>query len=156
METSSLITDDVKQKLGKEIIEPVTLEIEKGAIRKFCQAIGDPNPLWQDETYAKKSRFGGIVAPPVFIAQLLFWGEKIQQKMAEIKSPAKRILAGGSDFEYYQVVRPGDLITATAKLADAYERETKTGKMLFLNFEVTYTNQKGEAVAIERSTTIRY
>ena len=66
------------------------------------------------------------------------------------------MLAGGSEYEYFQVVRPGDLITAKVKLADAYERERKTGKMLFLVIEITYTNQRGEVVATERSTPIRY
>ena len=28
---------------------PITLEVEKGAIMKFAEAIGDNNPFWTDE-----------------------------------------------------------------------------------------------------------
>ena len=34
------------------------------AIRKFADGIGDPNPLWSDEEYARKTRYGSMTAPP--------------------------------------------------------------------------------------------
>ncbi len=52
-------------------------EIEKGMIRQFVQAIDDQNPLWQDEEYARKSQYGGIIAPPHFILTIGF--EQAQQ-----------------------------------------------------------------------------
>jgi len=33
-------------------------------IRRFAQAIDDPNPLYYDEEYAKKTIYKGIIAPP--------------------------------------------------------------------------------------------
>ena len=32
--------------------------------------MGDMNPLWRDEEYAKKTRWGGIIAPPAFYATM--------------------------------------------------------------------------------------
>ena len=156
MSADFLITDEVRQLLGKELMAPATLKIEKGAIRLFCQAIGDTNPLWQDEDYARSTRFGGTIAPPNFLSQLLFWDGDIQRRVGEIKTPVSRMLNGGNEFEYCEVVRPGDVITARVKLVDAYEREGKTGKILFLVSEVTYTNQKEALVATERTTIVRY
>ena len=40
--------------------------VEKSAVRKFAEAIGDSNPLYVDEEAAKGSRYGGIIAPPTF------------------------------------------------------------------------------------------
>jgi acyl dehydratase len=37
------------------------------AILRFCEGIGDDNPLWTDSAYATKSKFGGLIAPPSFI-----------------------------------------------------------------------------------------
>ncbi|MCE2465561.1 MAG: MaoC family dehydratase N-terminal domain-containing protein [Dehalococcoidia bacterium] len=34
---------------------PQVLEVEKGAIIRFAQAIGDPNPMWNDESEARRS-----------------------------------------------------------------------------------------------------
>ena len=44
--------------VGKESV-PVKNEVEKGAIRKFAEAIGDPNPLYHDEAYAKPPATAG-------------------------------------------------------------------------------------------------
>lgn len=37
------------------------------AILRFCEGIGDDNPMWTDEAYAVGTPLGGIVAPPSFI-----------------------------------------------------------------------------------------
>lgn len=37
------------------------------AILRFCEGIGDDNPLWTDEGYAAKAPYGALVAPPSFI-----------------------------------------------------------------------------------------
>lgn len=46
--------------------EAVVNVVEKGAVRKFAEAIGDPNPLYVDEEAAKRSYHGGLIAPPTF------------------------------------------------------------------------------------------
>ncbi len=40
--------EGLRDKIGMER-EVGVYEIEKGMIRKFALAVGDPNPLWQDE-----------------------------------------------------------------------------------------------------------
>ena len=69
MTQESLVTDELKAAIGVESA-PALNEVEKGAIRKFAQAVGDPNPLWQDEEYAKKGPYGRIVAPPTFLVSM--------------------------------------------------------------------------------------
>ena len=56
---------------------PEVYEIEKGMIRRFVRAVGDSNPLWQDEESAKKTSYGGIIAPPTFALILGF--DQLQQ-----------------------------------------------------------------------------
>ena len=53
-------------------------------------------------------------------------------------------------------VQAGDVITATTKVVDIYEREGRLGKMLFVISETTYKNQDGEIVAKARNTGISY
>ena len=40
---------------------------DRMAILRFCEGIGDDNPLWTDPDYAAKSQYGGLIAPPSFI-----------------------------------------------------------------------------------------
>jgi acyl dehydratase len=37
------------------------------AILKFAEGIGDTNPLWADEEYAAKTRYGSVIAPPSWV-----------------------------------------------------------------------------------------
>ena len=148
-----LDTEELRGEVGVEW-EPGMYEIEKGMIRRFVQAIDDQNPLWQDEEYARKSQYGGIIAPPHFILTIGF--EQAQQKMVTLMPGAGR-LHGGTELEHYQPVRPGDTITVSGKIAQVRERESsKLGKMVFVTFDMSYKNQRQELVAKCRQLTILY
>ncbi|GBD11021.1 hypothetical protein HRbin23_00671 [bacterium HR23] len=130
--------------------EPVTYEVEGGHIRRFAEAIGDPNPLYNDEALARRSRYGGLIAPPTFL-------RAFPPKSLPIPDPPfTRRLDGGSDWEYFEPVRPGDRITVVQRLADVRLREGRLGPMLFTTREITYTNQFGQVVATQRATGISY
>ena len=40
--------------------------VERGAVRRFAEAIDDPSPLYVDEGAAARNRYGRIVALPTF------------------------------------------------------------------------------------------
>jgi len=138
------------------------LEVEKGAIKKFGDAVGDRNPLYWDEEYARNSRFGAIVAPPGFFGWPTRWQgampffSALREEMINIISKAgfDRVLDGGIEYDFYHPVRAGDTLSALPKVKDVVERETKTGKMVFSAMEITYTNQNGDVVAKARQTMI--
>ena len=152
MSEESAITEELKSLLGVES-EPEVWDVEKGHIIKFAQAIGDPNPLWNDEEYASKSRYGSIVAPPIFFIDEGL--TKFVDVLMNVKCPLPSMLNGGSEIEYYVPIKPGDKITTVAKLIDMQEKVGGSGRLLLLTVEVTYTNQKGELVARCRNTFIK-
>ena len=41
--------------------------IEAGHIMLFARSIGDANPIYYDESYAKTTEPGAVVAPPTFV-----------------------------------------------------------------------------------------
>lgn len=153
MTQASAVTEEMRRAIGAEA-PPLVYEIEKGAIRKFARAIGDTNPLHQDEEYARKSHYGGIIAPPTFVCYLRH--PAIAERITGFDSPLKRLLNGGSEVEYFQPIRAGDVISVTPKIANIRQRESKLGPMLFFIVEVAYKNQKGELVAMGRQTLLRY
>ena len=97
------ITDEAKKMIGAET-EPVTLDVERGDIRLFAQAIGDPNPLFNDEQEARKTRFGGMIGSPTFPRLLM--GRQLPK--LEFPNPPKRLLDAGSEWEFFHPIRPGD------------------------------------------------
>ena len=151
MAKDSLVTEEMRNKIGIQG-EPLLCEIEGGMIRRFVLAIDDPNPLWQDEEYAKKSRYGGTIAPPTFIP-IVGYREFLQQ----VEALAGTLLHGSTELECYQPVRAGDTITVTTKVANVRERQSKKmGKMAFVTFDMTYENQRQEQVAKCRQVIICY
>jgi acyl dehydratase len=150
-ETSSRLIEKLRLKAGKEW-ELGVYQIEKGMIRRFAQAINDPNPLWQDEEFTKEGEPGTIIAPPTFISTIGF--EQIEHMLTE--DPSVTILHGGTKLECYQPVRSGDRITATARIANVREMKSKTGIRTFIIFNTRFENQRQELVAECRQTVISY
>ena len=148
----SAITEEMESMLGVEM-RPQVYEIEKGMIKKFAEAIDDPNPLWQDEAYARKARYGSIMCPPTFLMAIQLTEQVLWAK--SVKCPLKGFLNGGNEFEYYQPIKLGDIISVTGKLVDLQGKIGKAGKIVIMIMENTYTNQHGEVVARSRDTFIR-
>jgi len=152
--TESLITPELKAAIGVES-EPSVYEIDKEAIRRWAEAIGDPNPLYHDEAYAKKQGYRSLVAPPEFLPHYQYPLVRGKSKVS-VQSPLKRNLAGGNEIEVFQPLQAGDVVYQTTKLAEVLEKEGRLGKMLLLITENTVRNAKGELMSRSRHTEITY
>jgi len=146
----SVITDEMRAAIGVES-EPGVWPIERGAIEKFANAIGDSSILYTDELAARQTHAGGVIAPPTFL-RLLSPGTQT----ATYKMPYREVLDGGSEYEYFAPIREGDTITSTVQLVEVFEKPGRLGLMLFRINENRYVNQFGELVATQRTTSINY
>lgn len=150
----SVITEEMRKLIGVEM-GPKVYEVEKGAVIKFAEAIEDPNPLWQDEAYAKKSRHGGIVTPPTFPCTMrLLEPNEMIDVLVSAGCPLDRLINGTSELEHYQAIRPGDVISVTGRFTGFEEKAGKGGRMLFSTLEIDYRNQRGELVVKGRNVFI--
>lgn len=155
MADESLLTEEMLSQIGNES-EDMVLEIEKTVVMRFVEAVEDPNPLWQDEEYAKKTIYGGLMAPPNLLCTVIAGagGGRLRVKSS---TPRRGGVAGGDELELFQPVMVGDVITSRAKLIDIQERTGKDGtKRIYAIVETTFKNQKGELVATDRSTSISW
>jgi len=155
------VTKFIGQKTGTSVFQ-----VQEEAIRRFADSVDDGNPLYWDEEYAKKSKYGSIIAPPGLICAPWYgsrpkkWGARGAGAEAMMQGPnlAKagfgRVLDGGVEWEFLKPVKAGDTITAESVIKDIMVREGRTGKMAFVIRETTYTNQKSEVVAKTRGTSI--
>ena len=100
---------------------------------------------------ARGSRYGGLIAPPTFLRSAVSARPELPFDV-----PFERVLDGGSDWEYFEPVRPGDTITAVSRIDDINERNGRIGLMLIQTIVITYTNQFGQVVATQTNTSIRY
>ena len=63
---------------------------------------------------------------------------------------------GGQTEEYFEPMRPGDVISTTTGLTEWNERTTRLGLTLFTTAETRWTNQNDELVKVRKSIGIRY
>ena len=153
----SIITDEMRAEIGKES-DPVTFEVDKTACRMFARAVGYTDPVYYDEEYAGSKGYRSIPAPVGFLGHPVYNPDRPLRLGAypRLQTPFKRVLNGGTDIEYFDSVCAGDLLTATSKLVDISERESRLGPMLITVTESTYRNQDGKIVARVRGTRIEY
>ena len=147
MSQDLVITDEMRSMIGVES-EPSVYEIEKEPIRRWVEAIGNPNPLYRDEEYAKRKEYRSILAPPGFVANYAFPIKAGRRR--RLSRISTRTLNGGNEYEFFKPVQAGDVLTATSKMIQLFEREGRLGKMLFMVYEDTYKNQNGEMVTKAR------
>ena len=165
-EEASNITPEAKAYIGRTLVkEPV--EVTKRDIRRFAISIGDSNPLYHDEEYAKKTSFGGIIGPPFFYTALTLdeepledleesgLGKKMGLRMAVPVPGFVGAMAAGRDITFGVPIRPGDLITVEQTITDIFEKKGSRGPMVFIIDEWTFRNQRGEVAVRSRETLIR-
>jgi len=136
--TTTSVVERLRARIGQKG-SPTEATVEAGHLKRFVEAIGDPNPRWTKE------------APPTFLVALA----PASMHLDEAEEYGKGWLNGGNRFEYFEPVRVGDRITATSSVADVYEKTGGSGSLLFIIFETDYVNQDGRSVARLRGTAIR-
>ena len=157
---NSKVPKDVLNMIGGEKVRHY--EVTKRDIKRFAQAIGEADPINFDEEYAKTTRYGGIIAPPLFCQMFTFEdvpadrlpgdGSPIE---IDVPIPAQRTVGGASSYEIFQRVRAGDRITAKSTLKDVFTKEGKSGRLYFVVVETEFSNQREETVAKETATYIK-
>ena len=130
--------------------EPVVHEVEKGAIRSFAEAIGDPNPIYVDEVAARAAGYASLVAPPTFPVALAS-NERFRHSL---DLGTRSIIHGEQQFEYARPIVAGDRITVRSKVADVQERAGSSGAMDVLVIEDEGRDDKGELIFRTRAMLI--
>lgn len=130
--------------LGKVFDETVFPPVTKEEIVEFATALGETHPLYIDEAAAAQGPYGGLIAPPTFVAKL-----RAKKLTPEYMPKLGKVgFDGGRDLELYAPVRPGDVLTMVSTIHEIYEKTGRTGSMYFTVIRNEVTNQKGEKVAV--------
>lgn len=118
-----------------------TFVVEKEDILFFSQGVLDDNPLFNDEEAAKAGPFGGLIAHPIFLTPVGFWTTGDSGPASWIRTPGA--INPGQVIEFYEPIRPGDVIRARSRFHDKY---IKRGKR-YMTYLVEYFRQGDVLVA---------
>jgi len=156
MSEDSLLTPDIKAMVGLETNLPNLESIDKTTIIRYVQAISDLNPLYIDEEYAKETDYGGIIAPLTFIFDVIPAATEIGddgRDVTRIALPGFKVARGSNEYQFLEPARPGDVIMRRRKIVEVFERDSKkVGKIIFIVYDTTYSNQDARVLGINRET----
>ena len=157
MATRTLDCSDIDQYLGKPVDSSILREpISVTDIRRWVHAMHYPNRLHYDPDFAAEGRWGGIIAPQSFAICCDDGHGAAPACVGRI--PESHLLFGGDEWFFTDVrIKPGDRISVLRVPYDYKVKETGfAGPTCFQRGDNIYTNQDGEEIATQRSTTIRY
>lgn len=111
---------NLKNFYGSVVNEYITTDL----IRHYADAHGDRNPLWRDESYARKTRWGSIIAPPTFADSLIqAYPYKFEPDKFEVFGGLFQ-MPTGSRRENFKPFRHGDKIHVVHKYLGMKELDT--------------------------------
>jgi acyl dehydratase len=121
---------------------PTTYAVGREKIREFAHATGETDPLCLDLDAARAAGFDDLVAPPMFA--VVYGMPALAPAMfdADVGIDFARLVHGGQQFSWGELVVAGDEITTTATLTDVSER----GGNGFYVFETRSVNDRGDEV----------
>ena len=111
--------------------------VERGAVRRFAEAIADSSPLYTDEEVAAQSRYGHLLAPPTF-PRTFDYG-----RIEGMELPTAGLIHGEFNISYERPLLVGEEVICSMKLKDSYDRKGRRGLLGFLVFERTGENPDG-------------
>jgi 3-oxo-4,17-pregnadiene-20-carboxyl-CoA hydratase alpha subunit len=136
-------------------------------IRHWCEAMGDENPVYTDEAFARESVHGGLVAPPTMLGAWIMRPlimpprnpEDPRTVIIDLLDEAgfTAVVATNCEQEYVRYVRPGDHIEGHMSVEDvSEEKNTGLGVGHFFTTKTVFKDQKGEIVGVERFRMLKY
>ncbi|HZS35436.1 MAG TPA: MaoC family dehydratase N-terminal domain-containing protein [Polyangia bacterium] len=127
--------------VGRES-SPLTVDVERGHIRRFAQSIGDDNPIYQQLD-------GRVPAPPTFAAAL-----RANDPREGMDIDWRKLLHGEQEFFFERPIYAGDRLTIVGRIADAQVKSGKAGDMDVLVLETLATDDTGARVFSARSVVL--
>jgi uncharacterized OB-fold protein/acyl dehydratase len=158
--------------VGKAIGPPDVARdaVSEGAIRQWCDAMLDSNPVYLDPQAAEESVFGGLVAPPTMLQAWSLKGIEMARPDPDAPKDLQQLLhavfneygyvgvvATNCDQQFDRYLKPGDRVTATTVIESISEQKaTGLGIGYFINTRLTFVDQDGEQVGSMTFRVLKY
>jgi acyl dehydratase len=124
-------------------------EVERGALRRFAEAVGETNPIYFDDRAARAQGYRGVVAPIGFVMAL-----RSSDGLSQPPSPNRTVLVSEQQVELLQTICAGDRLHVASRVAEVNQRPGTSGPMEFLVLEEEGRNAEGQVVFRSRRTLI--
>jgi len=159
----SRLTDEARQWIGRTYPERAFV-VTRDSVRRFAYATGETDATHFDSEVARRAGFRGVVAPPMYYVVIRTYPfhtvplvELGRDGIPEEDLPPiafTRGVAGESAAEWHGEIVAGDTIIAAKTLTNLYEKEGRSGSLVFVEFEFEFRQEAGELAVRERLTRV--
>ncbi len=122
--------------------------VERGAVKKFAEAIGDLHPVYFDEETGRNSRYQNNIAPPTF-PRTFDYGV-----IEGLNLPNKGLIHGEQTFHYERPLVVGEEILCYSEVKKYFEKKGNFGEMGFLIVESFGEDLEGNTIFSSTSTVV--
>lgn len=122
--------------------------VERGAVKKFAEAIGDLHPIYFDEETGRNTRFRNNIAPPTF-PRTFDYGV-----IEGFNLPNKGLIHGEQTFHYERPLVVGEEILCYSEVKKYFEKKGNFGEMGFLILESFGEDLAGNTIFSSTSTVV--
>jgi len=136
-----------KNQIGKHSSK-VKNVVERGAVKKFAEAIGDLHPIYFDEDTGRLSRYKNNIAPPTF-PRVFDYGA-----IEGLNLPDKGLIHGEQTFHYVRPLFVGEEVYCYSIVKKYFEKKGNFGQMGFLVLESFGEDSKGTTIFSSTSTIV--
>jgi acyl dehydratase len=155
-----LIMERSRRRIGvpQRLLAPHVCQVHADSARHFAFGYGDDNPLYCDPEYAEKTRWNGVIAPPLFLYCV---GENaVSEWTADQASTLKgdpfrgfSSYQSSAEFEFYRPLRAGDRCYILRAQVAVHDRSRECGRPAArVVTSSLFANGDGAIVAIHRVT----
>jgi acyl dehydratase len=122
--------------------------VERGAVKKFAESIGDLHPIYFDEDTGRNSRYRNNIAPPTF-PRTFDYGV-----IEGLNLPNKGLIHGEQTFHYERPLVVGEEILCYSEVKKYFEKKGNFGEMGFLIVESFGEDLAGNTIFSSTSTIV--
>ncbi len=141
---------EIDRSLIGQFAAPFDVEIERGAIRKFADAIGDPDRRYRDVAYARSLGHPDLVAPPTY--PTCFRPPAEPSWFAPLDR--RRVVAGQVAFDYAAVIVAGMVLRCRLEFAGVDDKQGAKGRMELLHQRLHGVDADDRRIFVMSRTTI--
>jgi len=135
------------EQIGKKS-NKVRNTVERGAVKKFAEAIGDLHPIYFDVETGRLSRYKTNIAPPTF-PRVFDYGE-----IEGLQLPPKGLIHGEQTYHYERPLLVGEEIRCYSVVENYFEKKGNQGTMGILVVQSYGEDLAGKTIFTSKQTVI--
>jgi len=152
----------------------IEVPVERGLVRIFANAIGDPNPVYRSVDAARAAGFSDLLAPPTFVRVSAHFDPDypLRPKIGEPWLGSGRLPSGTKDgktakdqeditlhaeqhFEYHRVVCANSVLTVRTRSGRTWsKRSHNSGELQFSETITEFLDEAGELAVTAHSVSV--